>query len=149
MSESSSSTDAVPRVYLPDSSSIAQSTLVSSVSTANQSVMVSESPQVLVHSSVISDGATVVSDSTASTSSDLGSAIDKIIESTIGPDIIQSECVPCCWRPVCPRVGWVGGGLGAAKDLGGKGKCASARAYTLSLLGKVCHPTLPWHLAVF
>lgn len=108
MSESSSSTDAVPRVYLPDSSSIAQSTLVSSVSTANQSVMVSESPQVLVHSSVISDGATVVSDSTASTSSDLGSAIDKIIESTIGPDIIQSECVPCCWRRVCPRVGWVG-----------------------------------------
>lgn len=55
--------------------------------------MVSESPQVLVHSSVVTDGATVVSDSTASTSSDLGSAIDKIIESTIGPDIIQSECV--------------------------------------------------------
>ncbi|XP_009080438.1 PREDICTED: zinc finger protein 335 [Acanthisitta chloris] len=52
--------------------------------------MVSESPQVLVHSSVVTDGATVVSDSTASTSSDLGSAIDKIIESTIGPDIIQS-----------------------------------------------------------
>lgn len=48
-----------------------------------------------------------------------------------------------------PRgVGWVVG-PGAAKDLGGKGKCASARAYTLSLLGKVCHPTLPWHLAVF
>ncbi|XP_054130674.1 zinc finger protein 335 isoform X8 [Melozone crissalis] len=45
---------------------------------------------VLVHSSVITDGAIVVSDSTASTSSDLGSAIDKIIESTIGPDIIQS-----------------------------------------------------------
>ncbi|NXP18180.1 ZN335 protein, partial [Scytalopus superciliaris] len=90
VSESSSSTDAIPRVYLPDSSSIAQSTLVSSVSTVSQSIMVSESPQVLVHSSVVTDGATVVSDSTASTSSDLGSAIDKIIESTIGPDIIQS-----------------------------------------------------------
>ncbi|NWU06264.1 ZN335 protein, partial [Cephalopterus ornatus] len=92
VSESSSSTDVVPRVYLPvpDSSSIAQSTLVSSVSTVSQSIMVSESPQVLVHSSVVTDGATVVSDSTASTSSDLGSAIDKIIESTIGPDIIQS-----------------------------------------------------------
>uniref|UniRef100_A0A8B9P9E8 Zinc finger protein 335 n=1 Tax=Apteryx owenii TaxID=8824 RepID=A0A8B9P9E8_APTOW len=90
VSESSSSTDAIPRIYLPDSSSIAQSTLVSSVSTVSQSIMVSESPQVLVHSSVITDGATMVSDSTASTSSDLGSAIDKIIESTIGPDIIQS-----------------------------------------------------------
>ncbi|NWU67059.1 ZN335 protein, partial [Pterocles burchelli] len=90
VSESSSSTDAIPRIYLPDSSSIAQSTLVSSVSTVSQSLMVSESPQVLVHSSVITDGATIVSDSTASTSSDLGSAIDKIIESTIGPDIIQS-----------------------------------------------------------
>ncbi|XP_043351817.1 zinc finger protein 335 isoform X11 [Dermochelys coriacea] len=90
VSESSSSTDAIPRVYLPDSSSIAQSTLVSSVSTVSQSIMVSESPQVLVHSSVITDGATMVSDSTASTSSDLGCAIDKIIESTIGPDIIQS-----------------------------------------------------------
>ncbi|NXX82665.1 ZN335 protein, partial [Urocolius indicus] len=90
VSESSSSTDAAPRIYLPDSSSVAQSTLVSSVSTVSQSVMVSESPQVLVHSSVITDGATIVSDSTASTSSDLGSAIDKIIESTIGPDIIQS-----------------------------------------------------------
>ncbi|XP_015737385.1 zinc finger protein 335 isoform X5 [Coturnix japonica] len=90
VSDSSSSTDVVPRIYLPDSSSIAQSTLVSSVSTVTQSIMVSESPQVLVHSSVISDGATVVSDSTASTSTDLGSAIDKIIESTIGPDIIQS-----------------------------------------------------------
>ncbi|NXD84408.1 ZN335 protein, partial [Halcyon senegalensis] len=90
VSESSSSTDTVPRIYLPDSSSIAQSTLVSSVSTVSQSIMVSESSQVLVHSSVISDGTTIVSDSTASTSSDLGSAIDKIIESTIGPDIIQS-----------------------------------------------------------
>ncbi|NWI05219.1 ZN335 protein, partial [Tichodroma muraria] len=90
VSESSSSTDAIPRIYLPDSSSIAQSTLVSGVSTVSQSIMVSESPQVLVHSSVVTDGATVVSDSTASTSTDLGSAIDKIIESTIGPDIIQS-----------------------------------------------------------
>ncbi|NXP62724.1 ZN335 protein, partial [Chloropsis cyanopogon] len=90
VSESSSSTDAIPTIYLPDSSSVAQSTLVSSVSTVSQSIMVSESPQVLVHSSVVTDGATVVSDSTASTSSDLGSAIDKIIESTIGPDIIQS-----------------------------------------------------------
>ncbi|XP_071615584.1 zinc finger protein 335 isoform X2 [Heliangelus exortis] len=92
VSESSSSTDAVPRIYLPDSSSIAQSTLVSSVSTVSQSIMVSESPQVLVHSSVITDGATIVSDSTASTSSDLSSAIDKIIESTIGPDVIQ-RCI--------------------------------------------------------
>ena len=108
VSESSSSTDAVPRIYLPDSSSIAQSTLVSSVSTVSQSIMVSESPQVLVHSSVITDGATIVSDSTASTSSDLGSAIDKIIESTIGPDIIQSECVlPAARaRQTCPLSLW-------------------------------------------
>ncbi|KAM6404305.1 zinc finger protein 335 isoform 2-T2 [Rhynochetos jubatus] len=89
VSESSSSADAVARIYLPDSSSIAQS---SSVSAVSQSVVVSESPQGLVHSSVVSDGATVVSDSAASTSSDLGSAIDKIIESTIGPDIIQ-RCI--------------------------------------------------------
>jgi len=33
----------------------------------------------------------MVSDSTASTSSDLGSAIDKIIESTIGPDIMNGR----------------------------------------------------------
>nr|XP_033819339.1 zinc finger protein 335 isoform X1 [Geotrypetes seraphini]XP_033819340.1 zinc finger protein 335 isoform X1 [Geotrypetes seraphini]XP_033819342.1 zinc finger protein 335 isoform X1 [Geotrypetes seraphini] len=88
VSESSSSTDAIPRVYLPDSSSIAQSS-VSSICTVSRSIMVSDSPQVLVHSSVISDGAMIVSDSTASTSNDLGSAIDKIIESTIGPDIVQ------------------------------------------------------------
>ncbi|XP_029468073.1 zinc finger protein 335 isoform X2 [Rhinatrema bivittatum] len=88
VSESSSSTDAIPRVYLPDSSSIAQSS-VSSICTVTQSIMVSQSPQVLVHSSVISDGSMIVSDSTASTSTDLGSAIDKIIESTIGPDIVQ------------------------------------------------------------
>lgn len=76
-------------VHLPDSSSVAQSTSVSSVSTVTQSVLVSESPQVLVHSSAVSEGGMMVSDSTASTSSDLGSAIDKIIESTIGPDIMN------------------------------------------------------------
>uniref|UniRef100_A0A3P9ITC3 Zinc finger protein 335 n=1 Tax=Oryzias latipes TaxID=8090 RepID=A0A3P9ITC3_ORYLA len=85
--ETSSSTDVrVSSVHLPDSSSIAPST---SVSTVTQSVLVSESAQVLVHSSAVSEGAMVVSDSTASTSSDLGSAIDKIIESTIGPDIMN------------------------------------------------------------
>lgn len=141
VSESSSSTDVIPRIYLPDSSSIAQSTLVSSVSTVSQSIMVSESPQVLVHSSVITDGATIVSDSTASTSSDLGSAIDKIIESTIGPDIIQSECVLPAARAggrsvTCPcvRAGW-GDGAGRVEraaavpdlgktHLGGEGKHA-------------------------
>lgn len=76
-------------VHLPDSSSVAQSTSVSSVSTVTQSLLVSESPQVLVHSSAVSEGGMMVSDSTASTSSDLGSAIDKIIESTIGPDIMN------------------------------------------------------------
>ncbi|KAI5095033.1 zinc finger protein 335 isoform X2 [Silurus meridionalis] len=86
--ETSSSTD-VRGVHLPDSSSVAQSTSVSSVSTVTQSVLVSESPQVLVHSSAVSEGGMMVSDSTASTSSDLGSAIDKIIESTIGPDIMN------------------------------------------------------------
>ncbi|XP_055788568.1 zinc finger protein 335-like isoform X2 [Salvelinus fontinalis] len=81
--ETSSSTDVThPRatVHLPDSSSVAQST---SVSTVTQSILVSGSAQVMVHSSA------AVSDSTASTSSDLGSAIDKIIESTIGPDIMN------------------------------------------------------------
>uniref|UniRef100_A0A3Q3D4V3 Zinc finger protein 335 n=1 Tax=Hippocampus comes TaxID=109280 RepID=A0A3Q3D4V3_HIPCM len=89
--ETSSSTDVrVSSVHLPDSSSVAQSTSVSSVSTVTQSVLVSESVQVLVHSSAAaSEGAMMVSDSTASTSSDLGSAIDKIIESTIGPDIMN------------------------------------------------------------
>lgn len=86
--ETSSSTD-VRRVHLPDSSSVAQSTSVSSVSTVTQSVLVSESVRVLVHSSAVSEGGMMVSDSTASTSSDLGSAIDKIIESTIGPDIMN------------------------------------------------------------
>nr|XP_057939617.1 zinc finger protein 335-like isoform X3 [Doryrhamphus excisus] len=88
--ETSSSTDVrVSSVNLPDSSSVAQSTSVSSVSTVTQSVLVSESAQVVVHSSAVSEGAMMVSDSTASTSSDLGSAIDKIIESTIGPDIMN------------------------------------------------------------
>ncbi|XP_045912253.1 zinc finger protein 335-like isoform X1 [Micropterus dolomieu] len=88
--ETSSSTDVrVSSVHLPDSSSVAQSTSVSSVSTVTQSVLVSESAQVMVHSSAVSEGAMMVSDSTASTSSDLGSAIDKIIESTIGPDIMN------------------------------------------------------------
>ncbi|XP_066499355.1 uncharacterized protein [Hoplias malabaricus] len=86
--ETSSSTD-VRRIHLPDSSSVAQSTSVSSVSTVTQSILVSESAQVLVHSSAASEGGMMVSDSTASTSSDLGSAIDKIIESTIGPDIMN------------------------------------------------------------
>lgn len=90
--ETSSSTDIrVSSVHLPDSSSVAQSTSVSSVSTVTQSVLVSESAQVLVHSSAASEGAMMVSDSTASTSSDLGSAIDKIIESTIGPDIMNGK----------------------------------------------------------
>ncbi len=53
--------------------------------------MVSESVQVLVHSSAVSEGGMMISDSTASTSSDLGSAIDKIIESTIGPDIMNGR----------------------------------------------------------
>ncbi|XP_048096760.1 zinc finger protein 335-like isoform X8 [Alosa alosa] len=86
--ETSSSTD-VHGVHLPDSSSVAQSTSVSSVSTVTQSIIVSESAQVVVHSSAVSEGGMMVSDSTASTSSDLGSAIDKIIESTIGPDIMN------------------------------------------------------------
>lgn len=86
--ETSSSTD-VHGIHLPDSSSVAQSTSVSSVSTVTQSVLVSESAQVLVHSSAVSEGGMIVSDSTASTSSDLGSAIDKIIESTIGSEIMN------------------------------------------------------------
>ncbi|XP_036844807.1 zinc finger protein 335 isoform X1 [Oncorhynchus mykiss] len=97
--ETSSSTDVTHHratVHLPDSSSVAQST---SVSTVTQSILVSGSAQVTVHSSaVVSDcggmmvsdcGGMMVSDCTASTSSDLGSAIDKIIESTIGPDIMN------------------------------------------------------------
>ncbi|XP_054835402.1 zinc finger protein 335 isoform X3 [Eublepharis macularius] len=92
VSESHSSRDGLPRAYLPDSSSVAPSTLISSLSAASQSLLGSQSPQGLVHSSVLAEGAAVVSDSTASTSSDLGSTIDKIIESTIGPDIIQ-RCI--------------------------------------------------------
>ncbi|XP_069507473.1 zinc finger protein 335 isoform X2 [Ambystoma mexicanum] len=88
VSESSSTSDSTVITYFPDSSSIAQSS-VSSVCTVTQSIMVTESPQVLVHSSVVSDGCMIVSDSTATTSSDLGAAIDRIIETTIGPDIIQ------------------------------------------------------------
>ncbi|XP_045063234.1 zinc finger protein 335 isoform X2 [Coregonus clupeaformis] len=85
--ETSSSTDVTHHratVHLPDSSSVAQST---SVSTVTQSILVSGSAQVTVHSSAAGSdcGGMMVSDSTASTSTDLGSAIDKIIESTIGP----------------------------------------------------------------
>lgn len=105
--ETSSSTDVrVSSVHLPDSSSVAQSTSVSSVSTVTQSVLVSESAQVLVHSSAVSEGAMMVSDSTASTSSDLGSAIDKIIESTIGPDIMNGKFnlnyIPVCFSHTQP-----------------------------------------------
>lgn len=93
--------------------------------------MVSESPQVLVHSSVITDGAIVVSDSTASTSSDLGSAIDKIIESTIGPDIIQSECVPPVWR-------WLGGmGREPLHQTSGRGGSMDIESLTLNKTSKI------------
>lgn len=100
--ETSSSTDIrVSSVHLPDSSSVAQSTSVSSVSTVTQSVLVSESAQMLVHSSAVSEGGMMVSDSTASTSSDLGSAIDKIIESTIGPDIMNGKLFAQIYICVC------------------------------------------------
>ncbi|XP_045151509.1 zinc finger protein 335 isoform X1 [Echinops telfairi] len=79
VSESSSSTDPLPHGYLPDSSSVSRSPVMG----------VTGGPPTLVHSSVLPDPALLVSDCTAS-SSDLGSAIDKIIESTIGPDLIQS-----------------------------------------------------------
>ncbi|KAM6163869.1 zinc finger protein 335 [Rhynchocyon petersi] len=79
VSESSSSTDPLPHGYLPDSSS---------VSHGPEAGMTGGTPA-LVHSSELPDPAILVSDCTAS-SSDLGSAIDKIIESTIGPDLIQS-----------------------------------------------------------
>ncbi|XP_078508036.1 zinc finger protein 335 isoform X1 [Lissotriton helveticus] len=88
VSETSSTSDSSSVTYLPDSSSVAQSS-VSSVCTVTQSIMVAEAPHVLVHSSVVSDGCMIVSDSTSSSSSDLGAAIDRIIESTIGPDIIR------------------------------------------------------------
>ncbi|XP_069845979.1 zinc finger protein 335 isoform X1 [Dipodomys merriami] len=79
VSESSSSTDPLPHGYLPDSSSVSQGTVAE----------LPGGPTVLVHSSALPDPNMLVADCTAS-SSDLGSAIDKIIESTIGPDLIQS-----------------------------------------------------------
>ncbi|XP_040837325.1 zinc finger protein 335 isoform X3 [Ochotona curzoniae] len=75
VSESSSSAAPLPHGYLPDSS-LAPETAPGG-------------PPALVHSSALPDAASLASDCTAS-SSDLGSAIDKIIESTIGPDLIQS-----------------------------------------------------------
>jgi hypothetical protein len=80
VSESSSSTDPLPHGYLPDSSSVSRGPVAG----------VPGCTPALVHSSVLPDPNMLVSDCTAS-SSDLGSAIDKIIESTIGPDLIQSE----------------------------------------------------------
>lgn len=79
VSESSSSTDPLPHGYLPDSSSVSH----------GPAAGVPGGPPALVHSSALPDPNMLVSDCTAS-SSDLGSAIDKIIESTIGPDLIQS-----------------------------------------------------------
>ena len=80
VSESSSSTDPLPHGYLPDSSSVSRGPVEG----------VTGGPPALVHSSALPDANMLVSDCTAS-SSDLGSAIDKIIESTIGPDLIPSE----------------------------------------------------------
>lgn len=79
VSESSSSTDPLPHGYLPDSSSVSRGPVAG----------VTGGPPALVHSSALPDPNMLVSDCTAS-SSDLGSAIDKIIESTIGPDLIRS-----------------------------------------------------------
>uniref|UniRef100_A0A2I3G238 Zinc finger protein 335 n=1 Tax=Nomascus leucogenys TaxID=61853 RepID=A0A2I3G238_NOMLE len=79
VSESSSSADPLPNGYLPDSSSVSHGPVAG----------VTGGPPALVHSSALPDPNMLVSDCTAS-SSDLGSAIDKIIESTIGPDLIQS-----------------------------------------------------------
>uniref|UniRef100_A0A8D2ALJ0 Zinc finger protein 335 n=1 Tax=Sciurus vulgaris TaxID=55149 RepID=A0A8D2ALJ0_SCIVU len=79
VSEGSSSTDPLPHGYLPDSSSVSHGPVAG----------VPGGPPALVHSSALPDPNMLVSDCTAS-SSDLGSAIDKIIESTIGPDLIQS-----------------------------------------------------------
>ncbi|XP_006881802.1 PREDICTED: zinc finger protein 335 [Elephantulus edwardii] len=79
VSESSSSTDPLPHGYLPDSSSVSRGPVVG----------VTGGTPALVHSNVLPDPTMLVSDCTAS-SSDLGSAIDKIIESTIGPELIQS-----------------------------------------------------------
>jgi len=80
VSESSSSTDPLPHGYLPDSSSVSHGPVAGATG----------GPPALVHSSALPDPNMLVSDCTAS-SSDLGSAIDKIIESTIGPDLIPSE----------------------------------------------------------
>lgn len=80
VSESGSSTDTLPHGYLPDSSSVS----------GGPTAGVPGVPPALVHSSALPDPNMLVSDCAAS-SSDLGSAIDKIIESTIGPDLIQSE----------------------------------------------------------
>uniref|UniRef100_A0A8C9PD73 Zinc finger protein 335 n=1 Tax=Spermophilus dauricus TaxID=99837 RepID=A0A8C9PD73_SPEDA len=79
VSESSSSTDPLPHGYLPDSSSVSHGPVAG----------VPGGPPALVHSSALPDPSMLVSDCAAS-SSDLGSAIDKIIASTIGPDLIQS-----------------------------------------------------------
>lgn len=79
VSESGSSTDTLPHGYLPDSSSVS----------GGPTAGVPGGPPALVHSSALPDPNMLVSDCAAS-SSDLGSAIDKIIESTIGPDLIQS-----------------------------------------------------------
>ncbi|XP_038185330.1 zinc finger protein 335 isoform X1 [Arvicola amphibius] len=73
------SADPLPHGYLPDSSSVSHGTVAE----------VPGGPPALVHSSVLPDPSMLVSDCAAS-SSDLGAAIDKIIESTIGPDLIQS-----------------------------------------------------------
>lgn len=80
VSESSSSTDPLPHGYLPDSSSVSHGPVAG----------VTGAPPALVHSSALPNPNMLVSDCTAS-SSDLGSAIEKIIESTIGPELIQSE----------------------------------------------------------
>ncbi|XP_050999752.1 zinc finger protein 335 isoform X3 [Acomys russatus] len=73
------STDPLPHGYLPDSSSVSR----------RPAGEVQGGPPALVHSSALPGPSMLVSDCAAS-SSDLGSAIDKIIESTIGPDLIQS-----------------------------------------------------------
>ncbi|XP_021094755.1 zinc finger protein 335 isoform X7 [Heterocephalus glaber] len=79
VSESRSSADPLAHGYLPDSSSVSGGPMAG----------VPGGPPALVHSSALPDPSMLVSDCSAS-SSDLGSAIDKIIESTIGPDLIQS-----------------------------------------------------------
>uniref|UniRef100_A0A8C2RPY9 Zinc finger protein 335 n=1 Tax=Capra hircus TaxID=9925 RepID=A0A8C2RPY9_CAPHI len=76
---SESSSNPLPHGYLPDSSSVSRGPVAG----------VTGGPPALVHSSALPDPTMLVSDCTAS-SSDLGSAIDKIIESTIGPDLIRS-----------------------------------------------------------